>query len=262
MSFQAMTWAAQQKMSAPKKCLLYTLANYAGHDGKLWPSYQTLADDAGLSRRTVINYMEEFEKAGIIKKVKRVTSEGDSDSNLWVICGIQYVKGSEPSAPPSANDALPSESDAPPVVSELHQGSEPAAPKPVIESVKSTSKDISASGDASRDAKSESIPYREIVGMYHRLLPELPRVVKINVKRKRQISARWKEIVTLEDKHGNERDVHCSNLEFWEKFFKHVSTRDFLMGRKEGATWCADLEFLTREEPFLKILGGGYANDR
>ena len=110
--------------------------------------------------------------------------------------------------------------------------------------------------------KAPAVPYQEIVNAYHRNLPELPRVVKLTVKRKKQIAACWKDVVTLQNPDGSDKTVHCDSLEFWEKFFKYVSTRDFLMGRKAGSTWCADLEFLTREEPFLKILGGGYANDR
>lgn len=138
MSFQAMAWASQQKLPAPKKCLLYTLANYAGADGKLWPSYQTLADDAGLSRRSVINYMAEFEAAGIIRKSGRLKSSGDSDTNIWEICALADKRGGAGDSLPPKDNAGGGESHSPQVVQEIHQGSERAAPKPVIEPINGT----------------------------------------------------------------------------------------------------------------------------
>ena len=132
MSFQAMAWASKQKFPAAKKCLLYTLANYCGMNGQLWPSYKTLAEDSGLSRRSVMKYMAEFEANGIIKKVLRKKESGESDSNLWEIVAIS---GGECGSPRGEGDSLPSEGDSPQVVNEVHQGGERGAPKPIKEPI-------------------------------------------------------------------------------------------------------------------------------
>lgn len=252
MSFQAMTWAAQQKMPAAKKCLLYTLANYAGHDGKLWPSYQRLADDAGMSRRTVINYMREFEQAGIIRKVKRLNKDGLSDSNVWILNIQEAFQGGESPAPGSEPAAPGSESPAPGVVNELHRGSEPAAPKSVIEPVITTSQSSSAS-DAAAPMKADHVPYQKILDLYHDTLPQLPRVKIFTEERKRALKARWNQ------------DARFQNLQFWRDLFEYMTECDWLMGRcppSMGRTkpFMADFDFVISPKGFVGIVEGKYEN--
>lgn len=133
MSFQAMTWASKQQLPAAKKCLLYTIANYAGPDGQFWPSYQRLADDAGLSRRSVMKYMAEFEAGGMIRKARRKKSNGESDTNIFVL--VMNSAGSEGDSLGSGPRSLGGERDSLGVVNEVHRGSEPDSPKSVIEPV-------------------------------------------------------------------------------------------------------------------------------
>lgn len=69
MSVQAMSWAMTQQVvtAAPERHVLLCLANYAGHDGKnAFPSAKTLANDTGLSVRTVRYKLDALEAAGLI----------------------------------------------------------------------------------------------------------------------------------------------------------------------------------------------------
>ena len=161
MSFQAMTIANAVKIPAAKKALLFVIANYSNDQNLFWPSYQTLADDAGLGRRTVINYMAEFEEMGLIAKTRRVKAEKSkngknlNDSNIYTFTAGNYLtkngyvleindKGfivvnrpSAPAAPPLVHEEHhPSAPDAPPLVHELHPNllTEPVI-DPVIEPV-------------------------------------------------------------------------------------------------------------------------------
>lgn len=88
-------------------------------------------------------------------------------------------------------------------------------------------------------------PYQEIVNLYHEILPSLPQVVKLSDKRKTQLKARWYE----------SEKTQC--LSWWKEFFEMVKEIPFLMGENDRG-WKADLEFLTRQEKFLKIIGGSY----
>jgi len=72
MSFQAMAWATEQKLPTREKFVLIMLANYAGNEQ--WdchPSINTLADDTGMSRDTVIRAIKALEDASLVKIVRR-----------------------------------------------------------------------------------------------------------------------------------------------------------------------------------------------
>ena len=109
--------------------------------------------------------------------------------------------------------------------------------------IKPLSKKIDTKDTNTKD--SIIVPFQKIVETYHELLPQLPRVVKLTDKRKSQIKARWLE------------SEKTQSLDWWRGFFEMVRTIPFLMGQNDRG-WKADLEFLTRQEPFIKVLEGKY----
>ncbi|MEN5158946.1 helix-turn-helix domain-containing protein [Achromobacter spanius] len=71
MSVQAMTWALAQRVvtEASARHVLLCLANYAGPKGEgAFPSVATLAEDTGLSTRTVQNKLRELETQKVIQR--------------------------------------------------------------------------------------------------------------------------------------------------------------------------------------------------
>ena len=94
--------------------------------------------------------------------------------------------------------------------------------------------------------KTPSCPYQSIVEIYHEVLPELPMVREITEARKRQLNSRWT---------GNEK---CQSLNWWKEFFEYVRESPFLMGNANGNKWKANLEWLTKEDTFIKIIEGNY----
>lgn len=74
-----------------------------------FPSLSTIADDANVSRRTVVNAIEELESVGLVTVEKRMDDAGDQTSNLyWLHRKSESAQGSAGSAPQ--------------VVQDLHQG--------------------------------------------------------------------------------------------------------------------------------------------
>lgn len=71
MSFQAMAWAVKQKAPTKQKFVLIILANYADDQGKCWPSLQTLCNETGIGRSTLIVCLNRLVEIGLIEKVKR-----------------------------------------------------------------------------------------------------------------------------------------------------------------------------------------------
>jgi len=88
-------------------------------------------------------------------------------------------------------------------------------------------------------------PQNEIVNLYHKELPELPRVKHWPENLQVILRTRWKE------------DPVRQNLEWWEQFYRYVHESDFLMGRTKEA-FVADLEWLIRPKNFTKIANGRY----
>jgi hypothetical protein len=72
-----------------------------------WPSYKTIADLTGMSRRQVIAKMKQLEELGIIAKQSRFT-EDEQTSNMYYL-----IRKEDWRAPPSASGTPPSEQDAP-----------------------------------------------------------------------------------------------------------------------------------------------------
>ena len=86
MSFQASTWAVKQEVGSPaEKLLLLLLANYADANGRTFVGQKTLAEDAGMSTRTVSRHMIALEKTGLITRHKRFREDGSRTSDYTVL---------------------------------------------------------------------------------------------------------------------------------------------------------------------------------
>ena len=108
-----------------------------------------------------------------------------------------------------------------------------------------TDKNIKHTRDLSSpdDPPKSRIPVKQIVDLYHRMLPDLPRVEKVTQTRRGYIKQRWRE--------------DLPTLTHWENYFDYVSQSDFLMGRKPGREgrppFIANLEWITKPANFAKI---------
>lgn len=84
MSFQAMAWAVKQKLPTRDKFVLLMLANYANEIGKCWPSFNRLADDTGLCRRSVILSLQTLSSGGLIDVEERKL-DGQNITNIYTV---------------------------------------------------------------------------------------------------------------------------------------------------------------------------------
>lgn len=91
--------------------------------------------------------------------------------------------------------------------------------------------------------RSPPVPVSEIVDLYHRCLPELPRVEKLTKTREGFIRQRWQE--------------DLPDLDHWRNYFDFVRQSDFLMGRSKPTNgkppFRADIEWITRPNNYAKI---------
>ncbi len=82
MSIKAMNWAWQIDLIANKKLTLLCLADHADNDGVCWPGISAVVEKTGLSRRTVINFLHEFEAGGLLRQQHRKGTNGRQLSSV------------------------------------------------------------------------------------------------------------------------------------------------------------------------------------
>lgn len=101
------------------------------------------------------------------------------------------------------------------------------------------------SGDGTATDSCPPCPHQEIVDLYHRILPQSPRVVTWPKHLQGILKTRWREVPDRQ------------SIDWWEKFFMYVSRSEFLTG-KAKTSFVADMEWLVRPTNFAKILNGRY----
>ncbi|HPZ76299.1 MAG TPA: DUF4373 domain-containing protein [Thermosynergistes sp.] len=87
-------------------------------------------------------------------------------------------------------------------------------------------------------------PHKEIVALYHEILPGLRQVRSWNATRERRLRARWRE------------DRRRQALSWWRGYFERVKSSSFLTGKKTD--WAADFDWLIRPTNMAKVLEGKY----
>ena len=100
--------------SASSKLVLLKLADNANDQGECWPSYQHIADQCEMSRRSAMVHIDALCDSGFIEKRTRKGPKGNS-SNVYIVIlsGKEVVSPSADSAPPSEQAAPPSAESAP-----------------------------------------------------------------------------------------------------------------------------------------------------
>lgn len=103
MSIKLISRAFDYKTSdAITKLILVKLADNANDDGQCFPSYAKMAEQCGVSRRTVIRKIKDLEIAGEIVIERRKTKNGNA-SNLFFLRCLIVAGGHPPSDTVSPN---------------------------------------------------------------------------------------------------------------------------------------------------------------
>ncbi|WP_299948721.1 helix-turn-helix domain-containing protein [uncultured Microbulbifer sp.] len=126
---ELMVKAMKVKVGNPlRKLVLLKLADNASDQGECWPSYQHIADQCEISRRSVIAHIKALEKSGFLKINNRKSTNSSklNASNLFV---LTLDKGGESPALGSESPAPAGESPAPGGESPALGGGESPAPR-------------------------------------------------------------------------------------------------------------------------------------
>lgn len=95
----------------------------------------------------------------------------------------------------------------------------------------------------------DECPHRDIIAVFHEVLPSVRHVRDWTPARAQLLRARWRE------------DSKRQNLDWWRKFFGYVGQSGFLMGRTHSQgrkPFELGLEWLLKAENFAKVREGAY----
>lgn len=120
MSAKATFWAWEQVLPHSTKIVLLSLANYANDKDESWHGMESLAKACGMSKRSIINKINDLEKAGLLCIIRRKKDGVLNDTNFYKL----IIKASIPSERDSLGQVKeihhPSERDSPPLVKDVH----------------------------------------------------------------------------------------------------------------------------------------------
>lgn len=123
----------------------------------------------------------------------------------------------------------------------------------------SRQEDFESEGHA---GKRPACPVKEIVALYHDILPEHPRVEIINAQRRGAINARWADIGNRLKEKCRE-DTLAARLAYMRQIFLKASQSDFLCGRttcRDGKTYMVTFDKLMSPSGFIGVIEGKYDN--
>jgi hypothetical protein len=92
-------------------------------------------------------------------------------------------------------------------------------------------------------------PHKQIIELYHSLLPTLPSVRVWGDANTKNLQARWGE------------DKNRQNLSWWDGYFTDVANTPFLLGQNDRK-WIANLGWLVKKESMVKVLNGNYSRHK
>jgi hypothetical protein len=108
MSMELMVKAMKAKVGNPlRKLVLLKLADNANDQGECWPSYNYIAEQCEMSRRSVMDHVKKLEKSGFLRREYRKGVKGNSSNVFHLDFDENTGLGGESAALPSESTALP-----------------------------------------------------------------------------------------------------------------------------------------------------------
>lgn len=221
--------------SGSQALVLLALQSFAGDGGSIYPSYETLAKRAGISRRSAVNAVADLVEAGVLVKHSRTSERGHESNSFTVIFdpGDENCTSandgctSAKSAPPSAKKDGPSAKSALPLVQNLHPNLERTLTRRLSKDNPIVASEVRGAFDA-----------------YNQLAWQTgwPKAIALSKPRAAKLKARLAE---------------AGGLDGWCGALQRAAANPFLAGDNDRG-WKADLDFFLRQSSFTKLIEGSY----
>jgi hypothetical protein len=201
--------------------------------GQLNPCQLKLEQDTGLKKRVITEAIKALESSGLVRVIR---SGGRGHNNNYQLISKERVHGDAPFNEERVHESVIK--GARERKERVHHGA------PRTQEV-NTGRNR---GEKAPAAGANSLKPKTVVDLYHEFLPMCPAVRKLTKARETQIKARLAQDLKTE--------------EAWTGFFQYVAASHFLTGQSETNNgrkpFFADLEWLTKESNFVKVIEGKY----
>ena len=245
MSMEYMLLAMKAKVgNHARKLVLLKLADNACDRGECWPSYQYIADQCEMSKRTAMRHIDQLVTDGLITKEARKGSVKGNRSNVYLLDKEQLKSRSIKSTPSDNMTLPPSDNVTLPLVTECHPPSDNVTLPPsdnVSPITYHSLEPINESKDI--EPKGSGIYPDQVKNLFNSTCEKLSSVLKINDKRKKAIKKLSSELLKTPSD--------------WQAYFLKINASDFLNGATD---WQASFDWVLVESNCLKILERNYDN--
>lgn len=260
MSLDATRWAWRQQGLRPlQKLILLKLADHAGDDNTVWPSYSLIRADTGVDKKTVWTAIKAMRDIGLISDTGQRTGRTGQIPILELV-GVtsrtadqcewnsdkehQKRNASENGTIP----LLPDNDSENGMVNDSENGIRNLPKEPTKNRSSSSGLPDRPECEVGKQSK-PNCPHREIIAAYHEALPVSPRIRDWTPAREALLRNRWNE------------DPTRQTLEYWKRLFAYCAESDFLTGKVATPgrkPFTVSLEWLLKAENFAKTREGRY----
>ena len=74
-----------ETLEAAKRMVLIAIANYAGDDGRAWPSQERIAADSGIALRTCKRHIKWLEENGFLTRQTKHLGQGNGSRTTYCV---------------------------------------------------------------------------------------------------------------------------------------------------------------------------------
>lgn len=252
---------AESELSPTARLVGVSLMYYANRkNGLCYPSVATIADACGLKPTAVKRALAELRDDGFISWESTVPKNGNSKVNHYNI--LFAIWSDNDYMNDYMNDRMGNQSGDRTSNQSGDQslnGHDPIYPSYLKNPENTYVEQPPPSADVPAKAETTDCPQKEIVALYHEILPELPEIRVWDGQRAKNLASRWKQWKNVKRKDGTpcyyDRE---SGLDYWRRFFEYIRKSPFLMG--ETSKWKASLTWIVKAENMTKIIEGTYHN--
>lgn len=249
MAHAAVSWVLTEveypKEVAPAtRWLLVVMADHASvEDWTLFHSHKTLANDAGMSTRSVLSHLAILEDAGLIGRAERFRDDGTRTTDMISLSGYAGFAGRR------RNNG----GDQPQKMS--RQTAKSAAHNHGSEA----GKIIDMATVVALSPKADASDARQAFDMFNVLIRTLNDDVPLSLKRSVAM-----ELTASRRQHLNARLRECGGLDGWVEALDRVARSPFLSGRIRGrhGQFAISLDFILQPSSFTKLREGIYDGER
>jgi len=96
--FTSLPTALRGKLQPNQLAVLWVIQTYAGANADCWPSVQTIADGACMSRRCAITTVGQLESLGYLQRERRFKNRGDQSTNVYRVTVNHHANAPDPHA--------------------------------------------------------------------------------------------------------------------------------------------------------------------